>query len=152
MRQSISQIAAVLLGALLLWPAPAGSIGPDAGADLRAGVAAVKEELIAALRAADAERLTDCFTEDAEIVEPGRPAVHGRQAIAEYWRYHLKLGAWDKHSVTEDVFGAGDTALETGHSTNYLDGRQVSRSRHMVLYRFEDGRWRFHRVFTNLEP
>ena len=75
-----------------------------------------------------------------------------REAIEEYWRYYLNMGNWEKESVIEDLYGYGDTAIQTGHSINYFNGERVSRSRFMVLYKVEDGEWKIHRVLSNVDP
>ena len=146
MKLYLTLLAVVTAVALLggaLEPALAGDEAPET---VREAIAAWNDTLEDAFARGDAEAIAGMFTEDAVIVEPLRPPVRGRQAIRDYFQYFMEFGLEDLRSVTEEVFGDDETAIEIGRNVVYLRGGTRSTSRFMCLYRHVDGRWLVHRV------
>jgi len=107
------------------------------------------QEFEEAFERRDAGALADLFTEDATIIEPYRPGVHGREAIRMYFEYYLDFGLDSIVGRTEEVYGDGDTAVEIGTSWATLRGSRISESRYMGVFKRQDDRWLLHRVVSN---
>lgn len=63
----------------------------------------------------DPDLFADCFAADGALLQPGRPAIVGREKIRErmetvFSKYRMTAG----EITTVDVFILGDTAYETG--------------------------------------
>jgi uncharacterized protein (TIGR02246 family) len=122
----------------------------SAPADIRAAIDAANREFRDALANGDVDDLVELFTRDARIMAPLQPTVKGRAAIREYMAYWIEFGIRDVKIVTEEIYGSGDTAVEIGYSTPVLaDGVELPRTRDMAVWKYEDDRWRVHRLLSN---
>jgi uncharacterized protein (TIGR02246 family) len=110
-----------------------------------------------AAEAQDVEAAAILFAEDARVMLPGIPDVHGRDSVAS-----LMATAWPAatprqvHFNTEEVYPAGDMAVSVGtyefviEPTGQAPVRDIGRF--MLLWaRDTDGQWRVFRDLTNSE-
>lgn len=120
---ALAPAATIAALALLLLLGLAACSRPEEGGGNGAEVAAITEREGARIRqasqawaraakAGDADRLASLYTDDAVLMPPGSPAVHGRRAIREYL---AAMPAFDRVVLTqEDVEGRGDLAYVYG--------------------------------------
>jgi len=92
------------------------------------------------------------YTRNARILPPGAPMVEGRDAIAQFWTGAAKqLNVQRVELSTVDLQPLGDGAYEIGRATLTLAGGQSAVAKYVVIWRQEDGRWRWHVDIWNME-
>ena len=99
---------------------------------------------VSAVGRGDFDAVANLFSEDAFLLEPGLPAIIGRQAIRELYREWLDGGV----SVTvniQDVQDRGDTVYGTGT----LEGANGTGKWLQVLQHQGDGTLLIHRLCWN---
>lgn len=84
-----------------------------------------------ALLAQDAEALVALYGEDARILVPGQPAIHGRAAIEPVMRAWVEDGPVSTRFETEEVLAGGELVVDIG-STIQASGR---RGKYVVVHR-----------------
>ena len=95
---------------------------------------------------------SEIYTRDARILPPGAPLVEGRDGIAQFWTGAAQqLGITDVELSTVDVQPLGDGAYEIGRATLTIGGGQQAAAKYVVIWRQEDGRWRWHVDIWNME-
>jgi uncharacterized protein (TIGR02246 family) len=148
--QSTLKAVAILVLPLLLVTATSADRDSDRGlAEIRAAIDEANLEFREGFRNADVDQLAELFTRDARLMPPLLPSVVGREAIRDYMQYWVEYGIRDIKIVTEEVYGSGDTAFEISRSTPVLStGEELPRSRDMVVWKHEEGRWRVHRIMS----
>ena len=93
------------------------------------------------------------YTRDARILPPDAPMIQGRDAIAQFWTGAAQqLGITAVALSTVDLHPLGDGAYEVGRGTLTLGGGQQVVAKYVVIWRQEDGRWRWHVDIWNMEP
>lgn len=109
------------------------------------------EAAIAAGDAAGAAR--EVYTRDARVMPPGAATVLGREAAAQFWAgAATQLGITRVALETVDLQPLGDGAYEVGRAVLTVGGGQQVIAKYVVLWREEDGRWRWHVDIWNMEP
>ena len=92
------------------------------------------------------------YTRDARILPPGAAMTAGRDAIAQFWTSAAKqLGVERVGLSTVDLQPLGDGAYEIGRATLTLAGGQSAAAKYVVIWRHEDGRWRWRVDIWNME-
>lgn len=155
-----SLVALVLLLPLAGCAAPARA--PQASADpaaLRDTIQAREREWSAAFLASDAAGIANLYTKDAAQVQASGDWFRGRDGITKGMQAQFDtLAVTAREDITEEVFAAGDYAVEIGHysyqGTSKTDNSPRSGAgRYMVLWRKDaDGAWRLHRDIGNDAP
>jgi uncharacterized protein (TIGR02246 family) len=141
-----TRIPALALGVALCLPAAASRAD-----DVRAAVEAGNRAFIAAFLAGDAQAVAQLYTEQAEVIAPAAPAARGRSAIADFWQKSIDAGPKAITLETTAVDSAGDLAYETGNATLVSRDGTSAKSRYLVVWKREDGRWKLHRDIWNSE-
>ena len=101
-------------------------------------------EIAAASRLGASDRISDWFTEDFQLHEPGKPALpvghEGARQMREMGR-QMRAGLQTSINVEAlDMIEEGDrVAVRWQLTATYQDGRPYERSI-MAIYRFENGR------------
>jgi uncharacterized protein (TIGR02246 family) len=118
------------------------------GEDVRKAIDAGNAAFRAAFLAGDAQRVSELYTTDAEVIAPGSPIARGRTAIAAFWKGAMG-GVKDVSLETRAVETQGDLAVEDG--TAKLTGADgaVSADRYVVVWKREGGKWKLHRDIWN---
>ncbi|MCP4573639.1 MAG: nuclear transport factor 2 family protein [bacterium] len=138
-------LVAFVLTALLCSGAVA-TAGETVSKEIEEQIIAWNDDLEDAYVRGDAAAIAALFTEDATVFEPMRPAVHGREAIREYFQYYLDFGVEEIRSRTDEIYGDDESVMEIGRNHAYVRGERTPGSRYMCLYKKVDGRWLAHRV------
>jgi ketosteroid isomerase-like protein len=103
----------------------------------------VFEEEVAAKR--NIAALDDVYTADARILPPGAEMVSGRENIKNFWK-----GAIESMNVstvkleTVDFQALGDTGIEIGRATLMFSGAPDVTVKYVVIWKQEDGKWKWH--------
>lgn len=122
--------------------------------------AQIEHAISAALAAGDAAAMAEHYTEDAVLMPPFRPAIHGREAIRAHYAASLERISIEFTSEVEEVHTDGDWGWARASFTQTLRPKGASTSGAttrgkslIILRRSEDGRWRYARdIFNGDEP
>lgn len=161
-RRSLQSLVLVLTLAACTAPAKAperpATSPPDPTA-LREEIQAREKEWSAAFLAGNAAGVAGLYTEDGAQVQASGDWFRGRDEIAKALQAQFDtLTVTAREDVTEEVFSAGDYAVEIGHysyqGTSKVGNKPRSGAgRYMVLWRKDaDGVWRLHRDIGNDAP
>jgi ketosteroid isomerase-like protein len=98
-----------------------------------------------AVSSGDIQRAAEnIYTSDATILPPGANRVQGRQDIIEFWKAaaeQMSLEAIDLQTV--ELTKAGEFLYQIGRATLTLGGQQVE-GKYVVIWKQEDGHWKWH--------
>jgi ketosteroid isomerase-like protein len=105
----------------------------------------------AVIKKGQIDALDKVFTADARILPPGAGVIEGREAIKGFWKQAVaalglsavKLTTVDAQVVGENVFEVGQADLTVG------DGQVIS-AKYVVLWKQEDGAWKWQTDIWNL--
>jgi uncharacterized protein (TIGR02246 family) len=87
------------------------------------------------------------YTADARILPPGGEMIAGREKIKEFWQGAIEsLNVSSVELATVDVEVLGDTAYEIGRATlNFATpGAAPAQVKYVVVWKREDGTWKWH--------
>jgi ketosteroid isomerase-like protein len=85
----------------------------------------------------------EVYTANATILPPGAAMVQGRENIARFW-LAAQEGIKRVELSTLHLEPMGDGAYEIGQASLALaDGQQVQ-AKYVVVWKHEEGRWRWH--------
>ena len=130
------------------------SKGPTTDVDsaVRSQIAEADRRFCEAVGRGDVEGAAlDVYTSDAVILPPGAAMVRGREAIVGFWRdaaQALSLEQVELSSV--ELCRAGDYVHQVGRAVLTAGGQQVV-GKYVVLWKQEDGRWKWHVDCWNLD-
>jgi hypothetical protein len=84
---------------------------------------------------------------------PGAETVVGREAAEQFWPAAVaQLGATAVKLETIDLQALGDGVYEIGRATISMAGGQQGVAKYVVVWRQEEGEWRWHVDIWNMEP
>jgi ketosteroid isomerase-like protein len=128
------------------------SIQVESG-NLRAIVDAVDRRFMDAMNAGDvAGAVQATYTADARILPPGAGAVQGRDNIAAFWQATgEQLGIRSVELRTVELQQGGDYAWQVGSATLTLADGQSAEGKYIVVWKRENGEWRWHQDIWNLD-
>ncbi|MBA2605080.1 MAG: DUF4440 domain-containing protein [Acidobacteria bacterium] len=95
----------------------------------------------------------EVYTQDARVLPPDSPLLEGRDAIVQFWETAAQqLGIRSVELSTMALETVSDVPYEIGHADiGLLSGQQV-RFKYVVIWKQEDGRWRWHVDIWNTRP
>jgi uncharacterized protein (TIGR02246 family) len=118
-----------------------------------AAIAAVNKAFVDAFKRGDAAGAAAVYTVDAWALPPGSPPVIGRQAIQGIWQGALDGGIKAVELETVELEFQGGSAFEVGRGVLLLANGQVAdRVKYIVVWKQENGEWRWHRDIWNSSP
>lgn len=96
---------------------------------------------------ADADALTEIYSDDAVWFVPGAPAIQGRTAITEVWKNVIGPGGSTLRVNIGELQESGDWAYEAGtFTTTSPEGTLANSGKYLVIWqRQSDGTWKTHR-------
>lgn len=113
--------------------------------DIRSEIEEADRRFGEAIARGDAEGAArEVYTEDAIILPPGADIVRGRDEIVAFWRdaaRDLNLERADLSTV--ELRQAGDFVHQIGRAFLVLGGQEVQ-GKYTMLWKREDGRWKWH--------
>ena len=93
----------------------------------------------------DVSALDRVYTRDARILPPGSPVIEGRDAIKGFWS--AGIAAMDCVSATLETVHAeasADLVAEIGKAVLTLANGQTVEVKYVVVWKQEDGAWKWH--------
>ncbi|TQV78663.1 SgcJ/EcaC family oxidoreductase [Denitrobaculum tricleocarpae] len=122
----------------------------DGHSATKAAIEAVDAEFEAALSAGSASRLAGVYTENGQALPPNGPIVSGRKALEVFWQGAVDAGLASVELETVELEDFGDSAVQVGRYTlKAADGTTADVGKLMILWKKEDGEWRWHRDIWN---
>jgi ketosteroid isomerase-like protein len=89
--------------------------------------------------------LENIYTSDARILPPGAAMIEGRDNIKNFWCQ--TIAGLATQSATLDTVHAeslGDRVFEIGRADLHLAGGQTVSIKYVVLWKEENGQWKWH--------
>ena len=127
------------------------SSGAGIDDSLRAEIGEADRRFCEAIGSGDVEGAArDIYTRDAVILPPGADIVRGRDEIIAFWRdAGSQLGLEAVELTTVELTKAGDYVHQIGRATLTAGGQKIE-GKYTVLWKQEDGRWKWHVDCWNL--
>lgn len=125
----------------------AGASAKTASNDAEARIRRANSDFSANVHAANAQALVDnYYAPDAVGMAPNMPALHGREALRQFWSGFLTTGAIDLTLTSDNVTQSGnDLAVEMGHydlTITPAGGQAIKdKGKYLVMWKKTDGRW-----------
>jgi uncharacterized protein (TIGR02246 family) len=120
---------------------------PLLAGDAESAIRRANSDFSANVRAANAQAIVDSFyAPDAVGMAPNMPALHGREALRQFWAGFLTTGAIDLVLTSDHVTQpSDDVAVERGHydlSIATKDAQTVKdKGKYLVMWKKTNGRW-----------
>jgi ketosteroid isomerase-like protein len=118
------------------------SISPAIADAMRATNAIFTSEVVPTRNTSPLDRV---YTKDARILPPGSPVIAGRDAIKSFWA--AGITAMDCVAATLQTVHAeasGDMVAEIGKAVLTLGSGQTVEVKYVVVWKQEDGAWKWH--------
>ncbi len=123
-------------------------MSPAAQQDLQTTNRIFEQEVVAN-RNIDA--LDRVYTSAASVLPPGGEMVTGRENIKSFWRNALEaLGVNSVRLETVSFETSGDTGYEIGRATLNFSGAPSVTGKYVVVWKREDGAWKWHVDIWNM--
>ena len=91
------------------------------------------------------DALDEIYTADARVLPPGAEMVEGRAQIKSFWRGAISgMKIQDATLTTVEAMSLGDQIFEIGRADLTVGEGQVVKIKYVVLWKQEDGRWKWH--------
>lgn len=122
--------------------------------DIRRSIDETNRRFVEAFNAGNAGRAAEAvYTRDARLLPPDGPMTQGRDGIVQFWESaSQQLGIRSVALSTVSLEPLGDGAYEIGHADIRLTSGQDVRFKYVVIWKQEDGRWRWHVDIWNARP
>jgi uncharacterized protein (TIGR02246 family) len=117
---------------------------------IQAAIIATAKHFITAFNQNDAASLATYFTQNGSILPAYGDPVTGKGAIQAFWQAAFDMGIRTAERKTIEVEGTDDFAFEVGsYVLRGVDGDVLDRGKYLVVWKQEDGQWRYHRDIWN---
>ena len=118
--------------------------------DLKAGIEKVNKTWMEAVKSQDAEAVAALYAEDAMLMAPNAPTIHGRNGAKDFFASAMSSGIKEVKLSTEEVSGDELFAIERGTYEMRVDGNTVvDKGKYLVHWKHIDGEWKFYRDMFN---
>ena len=112
----------------------------------------VNQQFINATSKADTQAMAAVYTEKGQVLPPGSETVTGKENIGKFWAATIE--AFKLKSVdlkTLELEEHGDTAIETGLASLYGENQTlIAEASYIVIWKKENGNWRWHKDIFNM--
>jgi ketosteroid isomerase-like protein len=97
----------------------------------------------------DSVGIANLYCSDAKMLGQSMPMVSGKAAIQSAFGQMLK-GVRGAKLTSSEVYGSGDILSEVGtYSLTDNGGKEIDKGKYIVLWKMEDGKWKFFRDCFN---
>ncbi len=107
------------------------------------------KEFMTLFAANDSIGLSNLYTKDAKFMMTGAPAISGTKNIQSTFSAIMKSGVSSVNLVTVDVWGMENLITEEGELSLFVGDTEVDKGKYIVLWKKEDGKWKFFRDIFN---
>jgi uncharacterized protein (TIGR02246 family) len=122
------------------------SLAAASAGDAESAIRRANSEFSANVHAANAQAIVNEFyAPDAVVMAPNMPALHGREAIKQFWVGFLTTGAIDLTLTSDNVTQRDDIAVEMGHYDLTITPKEgpaaKDKGKYVVMWKKSNGRW-----------
>jgi ketosteroid isomerase-like protein len=137
-------------------PAPPGAAA-DAASDARAAIGAAAHAFSRAYERGDVPAMVATYTPDGVILPPGRHAIRGAAALAEYWTLPPGVRVLEHRTAADSIVVAGPLAYDWGtyrvRTENPAGEQRETFGKYVIVWReTAPGTWRMHVDMWNAAP
>jgi uncharacterized protein (TIGR02246 family) len=144
LQQSTFRFTLFLIGIAFL-----SSCAPIPG-DVSDEITEANNRFMVAFNSGDAELLAESYTDAGKLLPPNGDEVVGKEAIQDFWQGSMDMGLSKAELVTVEATGYGNTAIEEGRYTLFVEGDvEVDHGKYIVIWQKEMGQWKLHRDIWN---
>lgn len=119
----------------LLIPSWSSASGQE-NSNLKSSIEEMNSKFIDLFRSGNAEGLASFYTDDAQLMVPGAPAMSGTDNIVAYWQGAIDAGINNVKLETTDVSGCGNEVIEYGKYTIFAgDNFAVDNGKYIVIWK-----------------
>ena len=116
----------------------------------RKNIEATDSMFVDLMNKGDATRLAECYTVDALLMMPNKPAIEGRTNIQSAMMDFIKSDATKMSIRINNVWGDEEALISEGTiSFSTKEGQVVDRIKYICVYKKEDGMWKMFRDCFN---
>ena len=116
----------------------------------RAGIEAANARFSADFAKGDATAVASHYTAAGQVLPPNGEVVHGREAIARFWKGAMDAGVKGVKLTVVEAESAGGTAHEVGaYALTGEGGKTLDTGKYIVIWKRDGGQWKIHRDIWN---
>lgn len=111
--------------------------------DVSNEIAEANNRFMVAYNSGDTGLLVENYLEDCKLLPPNGDEVVGRDAIRDFWQGAMDMGIVKAELVTVEATGYGNTAIEEGRYTLYMEGDvETDHGKYIVIWEKVEGQWK----------
>ena len=138
-------------------PAPPSTADADAASDSRAAIVAAAHAFSRAYERGDVPAMVATYTPDGVILPPGRHAIRGAAALAEYRTLPPGVRVLEHRTAADSIVVAGPHAYDWGtyrvRTENAAGEQRETFGKYVIVWReATPGTWRMHVDMWNAAP
>lgn len=120
--------------------------GQPVSDDVRRAIAEADRAFMDSFNAGDpGAAAAGVYTRDALAMPPGAEMIRGRDEITAFWRAAAEgMGIERVELSTVELGAAGDLVTQVGTASIALAGGERLPCKYLVVWKQEDGRWKWH--------
>jgi len=119
-------------------------------ANAKKEIEAANQEVSNFIAKGDSVGLASCYGTDGALLLNNMPAVKGQANLVKVWGGFINSGIGAIELNTTEVWGDENYITEDGtYVLKAKDGTQLDKGKYLVLWKKENGKWKFHRDISN---
>lgn len=119
-------------------------------ANAKKEIEAANQEVSNFIAKGDSVGLASCYGTDGALLLNNMPAVKGQANLVKAWGGFINSGIGAIELNTTEVWGDENYITEDGtYVLKAKDGTQLDKGKYLVLWKKENGKWKFHRDISN---
>lgn len=119
-------------------------------ANAKKEIEAANQEVSNFMAKGDSVGLASCYGTDGALLLNNMPAVKGQANLVKVWGGFINSGIGAIELNTTEVWGDENYITEDGtYVLKAKDGTQLDNGKYLVLWKKENGKWKFHRDISN---
>lgn len=119
-------------------------------ANAKKEIEAANQEVSNFMAKGDSVGLASCYGTDGALLLNNMPAVKGQANLVKAWGGFINSGIGAIELNTTEVWGDENYITEDGtYVLKAKDGTQLDKGKYLVLWKKENGKWKFHRDISN---
>lgn len=119
-------------------------------ANAKKEIEAANDEVSAFMAKGDSVGLASCYGTDGALLLNNMPAIKGKENLTKVWAGFINAGIGAIELNTTEVWGDENFITEDGtYVLKTKDGTQLDKGKYLVIWKKENGKWKFHRDISN---
>lgn len=119
-------------------------------ANAKKEIEAANHEVSEFMAKGDSAGLASCYGTEGVLMLNNMPAIKGKENLTKVWGGFINAGIGAIELNTIEVWGDENFITEEGTFVlKAKDSTQLDKGKYLVLWKKENGKWRFHRDISN---